>query len=194
VEDVSFDDVGPAQEIARVRGVLALTWKDVSFDRGAISITKSLEEVDGILAIKAAKSEGSNRTVKLSAFTIEALQTHRKAMLAEGSYQADGPVFCGKRNKTWLRKSDVHHHSFQKILKAAGLTFRFHDLRHCCASFLLMAGESVKTVQERLGHSTPTMTLNTDSHILEGAQAEAAKKLGAILAAAMPPVKKGETA
>src|SRR5262249_22055206 len=109
------------------------------------------------------------------------LADHRKAMVAEGSYGPDKPIFCGVRNKTWLRKSDVYRHSFLPIMKRAGLRFRFHDLRHACASFLLMAGENYKTVQERLGHSTATMTLNTYSHVLEGAQAQAAAKLNSIL-------------
>jgi integrase len=118
----------------------------------------------------------------LSAFTLNVLQEHRKAMLAEGNYGPDKPIFCGVRSKTWLRKSDVYRHSFLPILRRAGLSFRFHDLRHACASFLLMAGENYKTVQERLGHSTATMTLNTYSHALEGAQAQAAAKLNNILA------------
>ena len=37
-------------------------------------------------------------------------------------------------------------------------------------SFLLMAGTDVKTVQERLGHSNASMTINTYSHALEGSQ------------------------
>lgn len=162
--------------------LLALTWRDdVDFDRGSVSITKSLEEVGGKLAIRPAKTKKSKRTIMLSAFTVVALQQHRMAMLAEGSYDPAGPVFCGVRSKTYLRKSDLYRHSFRPILERAGLSFRFHDLRHCCATLLLMAGTDIKTVQERLGHSTAVMTLNTYSHVLEGSQAEAARKLNAIL-------------
>jgi integrase len=105
-------------------------------------------------------------------------------MLAEGSYATEKPVFCGSRNKGWLRKSDVYRHSFAPTLKRAGLKFRFHDLRHACASLLLAVGTDIKTVQERLGHSTATMTLNTYSHVMAGAQSQAAAKLNAILKAA----------
>jgi integrase len=143
-----------------------------------------LEEVGGDLALKEPKTAQSRRTIVLSAFTLAALQEHRKALLAEGSYRGDEPVFCGSRNKTWLRKSDVYRHSFAPILQRAGLKFRFHDLRHCCATLLLATGTDVKTVQERLGHSTPVMTLNTYSHVLEGAQAQAAAKLNGVLAQA----------
>jgi integrase len=149
-----------------------------------VSITKSLEEVGGTLAVKAPKTERAKRTVTVSQFTLDVLLQHRKAIFAEGNFRPDAPVFCGSRNKTYLRESDVYRHSFSPALKRAGLKFRFHDLRHACASMLLAAGSDVKTVQERLGHSSPIMTLTTYSHCLQGAQAEAAKKLDAILSAA----------
>jgi integrase len=164
--------------------MLGLIWSDVDFERGTVAVSRSLEEVGGNLALKEPKTAKSRRTIVLSEFTRAVLNEHRKRMLAEGSYRADGPLFCGSRNKTWLRKSDVYRHSFAPILKRAGLTFRFHDLRHCCATLLLASGCDVKTVQERLGHSTAVMTLTTYAHVLEGAQAAAAAKLNGILTAA----------
>jgi len=41
----------------------------------------------------------------------------------------------------------------------------FHTLRHFYASLLIHHGESVKVVQERLGHSSAQMTLDTYSHL-----------------------------
>lgn len=41
----------------------------------------------------------------------------------------------------------------------------FHDLRHYYASLLIRHGESVKTVQARLGHASATETLDTYSHL-----------------------------
>ncbi|MEU9406700.1 tyrosine-type recombinase/integrase [Streptomyces sp. NPDC048281] len=38
-------------------------------------------------------------------------------------------------------------------------------LRHACASLLIAAGESVKVVSERLGHTSAAMTLNVYSHL-----------------------------
>ena len=45
---------------------------------------------------------------------------------------------------------------------------RFHDLRHTCATLLFKAGQHPKTVQELLGHSSISITLDTYSHVLPG--------------------------
>ena len=66
-------------------------------------------------------------------------------------------------------------HEFQRALKAAGLPkFRFHDLRHQCATLLLQKGVHPKVVSEILGHSQISLTLDTYSHVLLTLKAEAA--------------------
>jgi integrase len=77
--------------------LLALACKDVDADRGTVRVNKALEEVSGSLALKAPKTKASEQTVKLSAATVEALTEHRKAMLAEGHWTPDSPIFCGPR-------------------------------------------------------------------------------------------------
>jgi integrase len=53
---------------------------------------------------------------------------------------------------------------------------RFHDARHTHASLMLKKGIHPKIVQERLGHSTIAVTLDTYSHIAPGLQAAAAQR------------------
>lgn len=56
---------------------------------------------------------------------------------------------------------------FKIRLGRAGLPDRrFHDLRHTCATLLLKQGVHVKFVQELLGHSDVSLTLNVYSHVL----------------------------
>jgi integrase len=43
---------------------------------------------------------------------------------------------------------------------------RLHDLRHACATFMLLTGASPRTVMETLGHSQLTLTMNTYAHVL----------------------------
>jgi integrase len=55
------------------------------------------------------------------------------------------------------------------LLKRAKLPpIRLHDLRHTCATILLMAGKHPKYVQELLGHASINITLDTYSHVIEG--------------------------
>jgi integrase len=173
--------------------LLGLNWKDVDLERGTVRVNKSLEEVKGELKIKSPKNKASERTVKLSPMTIEALSEHRKGMLGEGHCTPDTPVFCGSRRGQWLRKSDVYRHSFSPILKRAGLKFRFHDLRHASASLLLAGGVDLKTVQSRLGHSAAAITLDIYAHAIDRGQQVAADKMQSILTAkpAKPKVAEG---
>jgi integrase len=54
-------------------------------------------------------------------------------------------------------------------LKKADLPpLRFHDLRHTCATILLMAGKHPKHVQELLGHAGISITPGTYSHVIGG--------------------------
>ena len=62
---------------------------------------------------------------------------------------------------------------------------RFHDLRHSHATHLLAAGVHPKIAQERLGHSTVGITLDTYSHVLPGMQEDAVAKVDAAIQAAL---------
>ena len=58
---------------------------------------------------------------------------------------------------------------------------RFHDLRHLCASIMLLQGVNVKVAQERLGHKDITTTMNIYSHVLPSSAREAADKIGQLV-------------
>jgi integrase len=60
---------------------------------------------------------------------------------------------------------------------------RVHDLRHSCASYLLAKGTNPKVVQELLGHSTVTLTLNTYSHVVPALHEEVARHMDALFKA-----------
>lgn len=58
---------------------------------------------------------------------------------------------------------------------------RFHDLRHTAATLMLQQNIHPKVVQERLGHSDISLTLNTYSHVMPGLQEEAADKIDELM-------------
>jgi integrase len=164
---------------ARPGELFALDWPDVDLDLGHLIITKSLEEIAGALRLKPAKTDKSRRRIDLSAETVKVLADHRKAMLAAGFISR--PVFCDSEGGH-IRLSNLHRDSFKPLLKRAGLPhMRLYDLRHTCATLLLLADVPAKVVSERLGHSTITLTMNTYSHVLPTMQKKAADALGKIL-------------
>lgn len=71
----------------------------------------------------------------------------------------------------------VSHH-FHDILDRAGLQQRrFHDLRHSCATLLLVQGVSPRVVMDVLGHSQIALTMNTYSHVIPELKREAAQRM-----------------
>ena len=72
---------------------------------------------------------------------------------------------------------DTVSHAWFKLVRRTGLkSIRLHDARHSHASIMLKQGIHPKIVQERLGHSTIAITLDTYSHVAPGLQQAAAKR------------------
>lgn len=67
----------------------------------------------------------------------------------------------------FIRRSTFSSKVWRPAVKATGLRegTRLHDIRHYYASLLIRHGESVKTVQKRLGHATAQETLDTYGHL-----------------------------
>ena len=108
--------------------------------------------------------------------TISVLREHKKKQLERG-YMASGWVFTDTQGK-YVRVQNMVRRSFKKLLKKAGLkSIRFHDQRHIHSTLLLQQGVNPKLVQERLGHSSITITLDTYSHVLPNMQKQVAKEL-----------------
>ncbi len=158
--------------------LFALQWDDFDFQACSVQVQRSLEEINGRHRVKEPKS-GKGRRIDLSAFALEALQEHRKAMLVEGNYRPDGPVFCATEGG-WLLKPNFQRRVYRPIQKAAGLPpIRFHDLRHTAATLWLLADVNVKVVSERLGHASIQLTLDTYAHVLPTMQQVAAQRMDA---------------
>jgi integrase len=159
--------------------LFGLQWTDFDLTAGTLFVQRQLEEVNGKHTLTEPKSAKGRRRVDLPAVAVQAMWEHKARMLAEG--HLDGPVFCNTAGG-FLRKSNFIRQVFKPLLKKAGLPdIRFHDLRHTSATLLLAQGVHPKVVQERLGHSQISLTLDTYSHVLPSMGQEAAAKLDAVL-------------
>jgi integrase len=108
--------------------------------------------------INAPKTARSNRSIKLSSTAMEALRRHSR--ISEWVFSSNVGTSMSVHN--------FHNRSWKPLLRRAGLPLstRFHDLRHTCATLLLLKGVHPKLVQELLGHSSIEMTLDIYSHVL----------------------------
>lgn len=177
---------------------LGLLWDDVDLNGARLHIRRSLTRrgVEGWKLVEP-KTARARRVVVLPDIATVALRAHRRRQAEErlllgSEYEDNGLVFT----TTLGRPLDLAnlYRVFKRILRAAELGtwdgegkerrfvggFRMYDLRHTCATLLLLAGENPKVVSERLGHASVTLTLDTYSHVLPAMQEESARKLDAM--------------
>ena len=169
--------------------IFALRWEDVDLERRILSVRRSVS-ANG-RTFKATKT-GRGRTLRLTPDTVAALVLHRarqqehRAMMG-ASWQEHGLVFPSLEG-TSTNVDNFVKRSFKPLLRKAGLpNIRFHDLRHTFATLLLPRPEvPSKVVQEMLGHSSITMTLDTYSHVLPEMQGAAADAMQEMLSTEYP--------
>jgi integrase len=126
------------------------------------------------------------RTVPLGDRAIRALQRHKAAQAEHklklgGTYEDQGLIFATETGGLMDSHNIVNRHFKPLLAKAKLLAIRLYDLRHSHATLLMAAGEHPKVVQERLGHSTIQLTLDTYTHVVPGMQQRAAAKLEELL-------------
>lgn len=157
-----------------------LQWSDVDLKAKTLVVNRRQLEVDGVFDVDTPKTGSSRRVVTLPAMAVDALISHKARMMAAGTLHSEW-VFHDS-NGGPLRRQNVKRRHFDVILKSAGLPHvRFHDIRHTAATVLLQMGENPKVVQERLGHSRVSTTLDVYSHVMPGMQEQAASKLDELL-------------
>jgi integrase len=108
------------------------------------------------------------------------IQAERRLKLG-ALWQTFDLVFCSDEG-TPLSIPNLTYRYFRPILEKAELPrIRLYDLRHSCATLLLIADENPKVVIERLGHSTVVLTLDAYSHVLPTMQEKATARLEKML-------------
>ena len=168
--------------------LLGLTWPDVDSDEGRVSIRRTLEESSAGVTFKEPKTARGARTIALPQVTVEALREHRKAQcearLRVGpGFNTGDLVFPGADGEPWWPSNFAC--ACRRVFDKAGIECRIHDLPHTHATMLLRQGVHPKVVQERLGHASIGITLDTYSHVMPGMQEEAAEKIDAGLRASL---------
>jgi integrase len=169
------------------RGELAgLRWQDIDFERARLSVSQTIVTVGRKTELSTPKTASGRRLIALDSQTVEALRLHRTQQAEErlalglGHPGPHGLVFT-QIDGSLLHPNAVTHAFAHRIKNAQVPKIRFHDLRHTHASLALAAGVHVKVVQERLGHSTSSITLDIYSHAIPAMQEDAAQRVASLI-------------
>jgi integrase len=167
--------------------LMGLKWQDINLDAGVLQVRRILSRVPSKMPGKGyveaePKTQKSRRSVVIAPFALEALKQHRErqreAEITAGPLWQDHDfVFCTSIG-THLNPTRDMLDQLKVLLKKAGLPdIRFHDLRHSAATLLLSVGVHPKVVQEILGHSQISITMDVYSHVLPSMLQDAINRL-----------------
>ncbi len=171
--------------------LLALRWADIDLDLCQLSVTRSMQYIRGIdqksqIIFREPKTAKSRRLIALSPSTVITLRKHKdkqnnlRQSLGYSPLSDNDLVFSRYDGSPLLPNSVTH--AWIKLVRRCGLHgIRLHDARHTHASLLLKQGVHPKIVQERLGHGSIQITLDTYSHVAPGLQQAAANKFDDIV-------------
>lgn len=165
--------------------VMGLEWKDIDFERGILSINRTLQytKEKGIYTDDV-KTTSSRRSMKLSDEVIELLKEYKlwqneKRMAVGDQWQESDNLFT-QWNGLPMSPSTPYKW-LQGFTKRHNLPpINIHSLRHTNATLLIRQGVNIRTVAGRLGHLVTSTTLNIYSHELQSADAAAADSLSEV--------------
>jgi integrase len=147
----------------RISEALGLTVDRVDFLRRTVKIDRQLSRIAGGEPVLGPVKDRQNRPrlIPLPDVVLTALSEH----LMKWPATSGDLIFTNHRNEPIRRTtfSDIWRKAVEPLGVPAG--DGFHQLRHFYASLLIAHGESIKVVQERLGHTSAQMTLDTYSHL-----------------------------
>ena len=171
--------------------MLGLKWGDLDLLMATLQVRRSLHRLnDGTFIFEEPKTASGRRSIALSPASCLVLRAHRERQETDaallGLPLTDGTLVFGHADGSPRTPSTLTL-AFRRLVQRLGLGHvRLHDLRHTMASLYLEQGVNPKTVSERLGHASVTITLDLYSHCLPGVQEAAAAQFDAAMESAKP--------
>ena len=165
----------------RLGEVCGLQWRDVDWKTNTIHIQRTRQRYNKQDLLLEPKTVDSTRDIVMPHEVMQELKGWHQAQQktqTDNWTEWDETAFV-------VRLADLSvpdPHAFAKGVKAAlqalGVpTVTFHDLRHTHATWMLESGVDLKTVSQRLGHSSITITADIYAHVTRKMQQVAVEKL-----------------
>ncbi len=162
-----------AGELAGVR------WNDIDLDTGLMMVRVQRQYLRKVgIVQRKTKAYRRDRPVELSEAEVALLRAHKARQAEErlriGDMWRDHGLVFPSEVGTPLSTGNLRRWFYATLEKAGLPHFRFHDLRHTAATFLLKADPRINVAQQRLGHRDPAITARFYAHVLPGEQGKAA--------------------
>lgn len=138
---------------------LAVCKDDFDLEHKTVHINKQIRDQDD--GFRKVKTDKSDRIIAVDDVTIEYLKPYIEA--------ADPFVFGGYCS---LSMSSVRDNLIKGIKDSGVKPLTLHGLRHSHASWLINHDVNILAVSKRLGHSSPSVTLDVYSHLLQKTEDE----------------------
>lgn len=162
-----------------------MKWEHVDLVERVIHITENVVFANGQRITKAPKTQSGKRDISIGEEVVaefKKAQTQYKVdklKLGQG-FHDDGYVV--RRENGAPYRPDSITQKWERFVTVNDLPkIRLHDLRHSNATALIAAGVDIKTVQQRLGHSDVTTTLNIYTHVTQAMDRQAASTIDSLL-------------
>lgn len=161
---------------------MGLRNRHIDFDNECVYVGEEVAvQVKGTIHRRAGgKTAAATRTLPLPGPALSVLRWHVEAPFnGEGP---DGSVFVTEDGKTPDRSN--FHRVFNRAIRNAGLEDRginLRQLRHTAATLMLSSGLDILDVQERLGHSRGSITLDIYGRVLAGRRTSGTEVMGAAM-------------
>jgi integrase len=156
--------------------ICGLKWEDIDFDSGRLSVRRNVtRRTSKAILIGETKTNTGKRSILLPPSTLHLLKRRREKITSEW-------VFPDFFDNTVPVAPHSAYHKLKAILKKADLPdIRFHDLRHTFATHALASGVDAKTLSGILGHTDPSFTLDTYTHVTSDMHQRAKDIVGSFL-------------
>ncbi len=158
--------------------ICGLQWRDIEWEKNSILILRTRQRIGGEQIIGKPKTDLSSRSIPVSEGVINFLKSwkaKREARVGEELHPEDWLL---TQLEGFPIDPDTLTHDLHKAEKALNLPLvSFHDLRHTHATIMLEAGVDLKTVSERLGHSSIRVTGDVYAHVTNKMHKEAVERL-----------------
>ena len=164
--------------------LLGLTWGDINFSDGCITIRRQLQFLGskhGGYRFTTPKN-GKSRQIFPAKYVMDVLKRQQRKQLE--MRLAAGPAWNNPDDLVFTDalgnhlKHDLIYRHVKRIFAQIGCPDRrFHDLRHSYAVLSIQAGDDIKTVQENLGHYSAAFTLDVYGHVTNQMKRDSAERM-----------------